>query len=115
MPWIPEFLRRIQVLANRDRFHRDLEDAMRPHVDPDRLVTVLHRGTNPVAPANYLDWRAQNSSFEDMAAAEFWTPNLTGGDHPEQLWGLRFTPNMLPMLGVEPLAGRWFSASEGQK
>jgi hypothetical protein len=25
--------------------------------DADRLVTVLHNGNNPVATANYLDWR----------------------------------------------------------
>ncbi len=25
--------------------------------DPDRLVTILHNGDSPVAPANYLDWR----------------------------------------------------------
>src|SRR5262245_61818061 len=42
--------------------------------DPDRLVTVLHDGENPVAPANYLDWRDQSRSFETMAAADYWTP-----------------------------------------
>ena len=70
---------------------------------------------NPVAVANYIDWRDQSRSFEAMAAAEYWTPNLTGTDPPEHLWGLQVTQNMLPMLGVNPLLGRWFVAGEDQK
>src|SRR5438552_2973439 len=49
-----------------------------PYHDPNRLVTVLHNYDNPVAPANYLDWRAQNHVFDDMGAAELWTANLSG-------------------------------------
>ena len=29
--------------------------------DADRLAVILHRGTNPVAPANYLDWKRQST------------------------------------------------------
>ena len=29
------------------------------YADPDALVVVLHEGRFPVAPANFLDWRAQ--------------------------------------------------------
>ncbi len=83
--------------------------------DPDQLVTILHRVKNPVAVANYIDWRDQSRSFEAMAAAEYWTPNLTGTDPPEHLWGLQVTQNMLPMLGVDPLLGRWFVTGEDQK
>jgi len=83
--------------------------------DSDQLVTVLHHTKNPAAVANYIDWRDQSRSFEAMAAADYWSPNLTGTDPPERLWGLRVTQNMLPMLGVEPLLGRWFAAGEDQK
>jgi putative ABC transport system permease protein len=83
--------------------------------DSDRLVTILHREKNPVAVANYIDWRDQSRSFEAMAAADYWTPNLTGSDPPEHLWGLEVTQNMLPMLGVEPLLGRWFAVGAGQE
>src|ERR1035441_7386240 len=51
--------------------------------DADRLVVALHYGSDPVAVANYIDWRDQNRSFETMAAAEYWSANLTGGDAPE--------------------------------
>jgi predicted permease len=83
-----------------------------PYADSDRLVVVLHQDRNPVAPANMLDWRAQTRSFTDLAAAEYWTPNLTGADNPEQINGLHVSAGMLPMLGVAPLLGRIFTADE---
>ncbi|HYL63508.1 MAG TPA: ABC transporter permease [Candidatus Methylomirabilis sp.] len=83
--------------------------------DPDRLVTILHDIDNPVAVANYIDWRDQSQSFQAMAAAEYWTPNLIGIDPPEHLWGLQVTQNLLPMLGVQPLLGRLFAEGEDQK
>jgi len=83
-----------------------------PYADANRLVVLLHDGRNPVAPANFLDWRAQTRSFTAMAAAELWSPDLTGDDDPEQVTGLRITSGMLPMLGVQPLIGRMFTADE---
>ena len=80
--------------------------------DPNRLVTLLHSGSDPVAPANFVDWRDQSRSFASMAAAEYWSPNLTGADAPEHLIGLRVTQGLFPMLGVAPLLGRTFAAGE---
>ncbi len=85
------------------------------YADPERLVVLLHgdpRGDGPVAPANYLDWKARGRSFESMGAAEYWTPNLTGGETPEKVWALRMTPEVLPLLGVRPALGRFFLPSE---
>ena len=78
------------------------------YADPDRLVVLLHRGYNPVAPANFYDWQAQTRSFESMGAAELWSANLTSGNDPEKLTGLRMTPEIFPMLGVSPRLGRFF-------
>ena len=86
-----------------------------PYRHADRLVVALHGGTDPVAPANFIDWRDQGRSFQAMAAAEYWSANLTGTEAPEHLLGLRVTPNLLPMLGVEPLLGRQFAAGEDRK
>jgi predicted permease len=83
--------------------------------NPDRLVTILHNGDNPVSVANYIDWRDQSRSFEAMGAADYWSPNLTGVDPPEHLWGLQVTQNLLPLLGVEPMLGRMFLPGEDQK
>ena len=83
--------------------------------DPDRLVTLLHFGNSPVAPANYIDWRDRSHSFEAMAAAEYWSPNLTGVDSPEHIAGLRMTQNLFPLLGIAPLMGRTFVPGEDRK
>ncbi len=65
-----------------------------------------------MAPANFIDWRSQSQSFSQMGAAEYWTPNLTGTDNPEKLWALHVTPDIFPMLGVQPLLGRVFLPEE---
>lgn len=85
-----------------------------PYADADRLVVLLHDGSNPVAPENFTAWRAQARSFTDLAAAQYWTPDLTGGDNPEQILGLRITTGMLPLLGVRPVLGRGFAAREDE-
>ncbi len=82
--------------------------------DADRLVTILHYGTGPVATANYLDWRDQSRSFTAMGGADFWTPNLTNSDPPQHLYGMKVTGNLLPLLGVDPLLGRLFIPGEDQ-
>ena len=88
-----------------------------PYADAGRLVTILHSGTDPVATANYIDWRDQSSSFEAMGGADYWTPNLTSRDSsdvaaPERLYGLKVTQSLLPLLGVQPLLGRLFVPGE---
>ena len=80
--------------------------------DADRLVTLLHSGTDPVAAANYIDWRDRSRSFEAMGAAEVWSANLVGTGSPQHLRGLKVTQNLLPMLGVPPMLGRLFTADE---
>jgi putative ABC transport system permease protein len=82
------------------------------YADPARLVVILQGGDGPVAPANFLDWKAQSGSFENMGAAEYWSPNLTGGDSPEKVWAIRMTADVLPLLGVRPALGRFFLPSE---
>jgi len=86
-----------------------------PYRDPGRLAVVLQgRGSGPVAPANFADWREQNQVFEKMGAAEWWSPNLGGEGTPEHLNALRITPDILALLEVNPILGRIFSPEEGQ-
>src|SRR5690348_4392516 len=48
-----------------------------PFKDPDRLMMIWekniprNRDRNVVSPANFLDWREQNQSFEQIAAYSF--------------------------------------------
>src|SRR6202158_692391 len=89
-----------------------------PYSQPDRLVIVwedmsfIGFALNTPAPANYLDWRARNRVFTDMAATRFVTASLTGDGQPEQLSGKKVTPNFFDVLGVQPLVGRPFTAEE---
>jgi predicted permease len=82
--------------------------------DADRLVVALHGGNDPVSPADFAEWRGQKKVFEQMSAAEFWTPSLTGRDRPEQLWAVRASDNLFAMLGVEPALGRAFQPGDDQ-
>src|SRR5258707_7798544 len=62
---------------------------------------------------NYLDFRNQSKSFEDLALLEPGTGTVTGFGEPKQGPGLRVTTNFLTVLGVKPILGRNFSATEG--
>jgi predicted permease len=83
-----------------------------PYRDPDRLVVVLHHGTDPVAPANVLDWRAQATSFSGLGAAELWSATVTGIEQAERLTAVRITADLFPILGVTPVLGRLFGPAD---
>src|SRR6267378_3885830 len=72
---------------------------------------VVH---NEVAMANYLDWRAQNRSFEQLALYRWWSTNLTGVEPPERIQGFLVTANFLDAIGMKPIMGRNFSEEENQ-
>ena len=86
--------------------------------DPDRLAIIWEEATfagfprNTPAPGNYLDWKAQNQSFEDMAATAEKSFNLTGDGEPERIAAERVTQSFFTLLGVQPLIGRAFTADE---
>jgi putative ABC transport system permease protein len=62
----------------------------------------------------FVDYRRQNQVFEDTAAYRPWLWNITGGDHPEALFGARVTSNLFSVLGVQPMLGRSFLPEEEQ-
>lgn len=67
---------------------------------------------NTPAPANYFDWKAQNTVFTDMAAMRYRSANLTGEGAPEVVLGRGVTANLFSVLGVQPAIGRVFTAEE---
>ncbi len=91
-----------------------------PFKDLDRLVMMwetsarLRLERDPVAPANFIDWRDQSTAFEQMAAYRSWDVNLTGVDQPERLQGCLVSASFFPLLGVSPSLGRVFSPEEEQ-
>src|SRR3989442_742362 len=91
-----------------------------PFPDLDRVgavwETVPSRGVerNEVTVADYLDWRAQNKTFEQLGIYRWWSTNLTGADSPERVQGFQVTTNFLDIVGVKPVMGRGFLAEEGE-
>jgi putative ABC transport system permease protein len=91
-----------------------------PFSDTDRIVAlwdkVPSRGVerNEVTVANYLDWRAQNRTFEQLGIYRWWSTNLTGADAPERVQGFLVTTNFLDIVGVKPALGRGFLPEEEQ-
>lgn len=89
-----------------------------PYSDPDRLVmvwedqSVIGFPRADVAPANYVDWKNQNQAFEDIAALNWKNFNLTGDGKPERILAHGTSSNFLPLIGVQPIIGRNFSAEE---
>ena len=86
-----------------------------PFADPDRLVWVFGNVRNAsnrasVSPVDFLDYRQQNTTFEEFAA-QFSVPihlNLTGTGEPERLTGSAVTGNYFQALGAKPALGRTF-------
>jgi putative ABC transport system permease protein len=79
--------------------------------DPERLVVVWHGGT-AASPSMFLEWRARARALDRVGAAEYWSPNLAGPDRTEQIVALHVSSDILPLLGVEPMIGRTFTAAE---
>ena len=87
-----------------------------PYKDAERLI-VLHETTPKVGEVsvsypNFLDWRAQSRAFSEMAAVKSVGFSLSGIDQPENVGGQAVSANFLSMLGMHPLLGRDFDASE---
>ncbi len=92
-----------------------------PFRDPDRLVMVWEnnrnrgRDQNVISPANYQDWREQNTVFESMSAFFDTRANLTGVDDPEEIPTQLVEANFFDLLGVGATLGRTFTPDEGQQ
>jgi putative ABC transport system permease protein len=88
--------------------------------DPDRLCIIWEDASrigfprNTPAPANYADWKSQNQTFETIAAMSWASFSLTGDGMPEKIQANLVTWDLLPMLGVKPLYGRFFLPEEDQ-
>ena len=84
----------------------------------NRLVVIwidnLKNGWSRIGPAgqDFLDWKEQSRSFEDLFLFEHGTGTVTGAGEPEQVAGLRVTTNFGEFLGVRPFLGRTFRLDE---
>jgi putative ABC transport system permease protein len=74
----------------------------------------MHEGRSPASVADFLDWRAEARSFEQMAGAGGWSAILAGPERTEHIAGLQLTEGMFRMLGATPQLGRLPAPEEYQ-
>jgi len=89
-----------------------------PFKESERLMTIWSTDTRRAESKNwtsyldFVDWRARSQSFERMAV---WTEidhTLTEGEEAHRVRCAWVSADLFPMLGVSPMMGRFFEASE---
>jgi len=87
-----------------------------PYRDPDHLVLLhLHRpqeGSSLPLSVDFLAWRDQAKSFEQVAAYGSGTADLTGSGEAERLSVAFVSADLFATLGVAPSMGRAFTPAE---
>ena len=86
-----------------------------PLEEPNRIISlskVKDGNTGPTSAPNFLDYREQSSSFEDLVGIQLWATTLTGVDTPRRLSLAMVTPGFFQVLGAQPTLGRGFVSEE---
>lgn len=89
-----------------------------PYHNPDQLIDLNHTApgvklpdANP-APFLYFTYREHGRSFQDVGLYIPLSCSVTGLAEPEEAQCLHVTAQILPMLGIDPILGRWFSRKD---
>src|SRR5689334_4453572 len=91
-----------------------------PYAGPDRLVQFhftapsINHEQPWMTDRDVVDFQEQSHSFERVGIYRYSLLNFGGGDLPEAVYGLRVSADLLPLLGVPPALGRFFTAAEDQ-
>ena len=89
-----------------------------PYPDGDRIVILTETDSNQpqisVAYPDYVDWKRDNTVFENIAVSRRESFNLSGlpGRAPEQVPGGLVTGNFFKVIGLQPQLGRLFTEEE---
>lgn len=93
-----------------------------PYRDANRLVWITERFALKFSPGavfspDYVAWKHENSTFDQVEAFETDAPNtsLAGKSATVPVRATSVTPMFFSMLGVDPILGRSFSSSEGSE
>ena len=91
-----------------------------PYRDSDQLVMIwgnflkLNIERLTAKAAEYEDYRSRSQVFEQVAAFDNQSFNLSGGDQAERITGARVTANLFSMLGAQVEQGRGIATDENQ-
>ncbi len=87
-----------------------------PYKEPERLIRVFETSKTfpkfPLSPGDFLDYRDQNSVFEELALYTRGDLELTAGDKSERLSAMQVSSGFFKLLGYEPILGREFLREE---
>ena len=79
-------------------------------VSSDPQAGLLDRES--VTRGDFVDWRRETRTIEQLSAAEWWDANLSGIDQPEQVAGFKVSADFFEALGAVPPLGRSFVPNE---
>src|ERR1044071_9794896 len=89
-----------------------------PYRHANRVVAIEEMNREAklgqVTSANFLDWRAQNTVIEQLAAIKTTTSNLALQDHAERIDLAQTNANFFDVFGVTPQYGRLFIPQDEQ-
>jgi predicted permease len=81
-----------------------------PFKNPEQLVAVDAKrtdpGKHPFTIPDFIDYRDQNQTLEQIAAFANWSAAVTGSGEAERVQGMRISANAFQLLGVEAIVGR---------
>lgn len=89
-----------------------------PYPEADRIQIITESDANQpqisVSFPDYVDWKRDNTVFEQLAVSRRESFNLSGlqGRAPEQVSGAIVTANFFKVIGVAPQIGRVFTEEE---
>ncbi|MEP7072529.1 MAG: ABC transporter permease, partial [Verrucomicrobiota bacterium] len=87
-----------------------------PYPDPERLVGIWqvqpHSVLESISYPDYLDWRAEQRVFVELAAFMRTDGVFAGGEEPERVSGRMVSANFFRTLGTVPELGRFFTEAE---
>jgi predicted permease len=87
-----------------------------PYPKPDQLVMVWSQVNGheaAVSAGDFLDWKQQNTTFQNLVAWSGGTFSLSIEGHPEALQARTTTPGFFILQGIPFAMGRDFLAEEG--
>jgi putative ABC transport system permease protein len=89
-----------------------------PYRDPSRVAAISEVGRDGARVDGtfgmYSALRQRSRTFEAMGAFRSWRPTMTGPGQPERFEGQRVSAPYFRILGVAPVLGRDFLASEDE-
>ncbi len=88
-----------------------------PYPDSQQLVMVWSRVQghhDDISAGDYIDWKRQNTSFQDLNAWIGTSFNMATPEQPDKVNGQVVTPGFFHMMGLPMFLGRGFLPEEGQ-